>query len=513
MAPPSAIRVRVQKSTDDEFEIELKPNQSIKDLKAAVEDHWNTPPECQKLVSGSTTLEDSTKIADVGSDEPVPIMMELTFDAVRKCLEGSGSQEKIDQLENLRQMGPGAGEEVVAMVFARLDDARADVRLAALRAIGDVSAQDNKKILQCLTSRVTNTDPKIRCAALESLGKVAAKGDERVIGLAISHSTDNAWDVRRAAMETLGKVAERGVDRAVVAAMPRLQDIDVCVKRAAVESLGKLARKGDKEAIGSTAFLVQDPDEDVRAAAVYCLADLAIADSLCDYEAVNSGLQEMQGWMGIGEGPDPEAGVGMDAPSGNIPIVDVILERCDDHGKDVRVAAVACLGRVAEKGNVRAIWVLSEILEPATLQRRLRNPAMRCAALRSLAMVSFPDGQGASDKNAKESKKKGQKQSLESRSVELITRCMKDLDSAVRRTAVEVIAQVAKRGDQAVVEAAMTCLKDSKKGVRQAAVEALPLLVLKQDNNKDVISEITACLEDTDVNVRRVAKEVLAQMT
>ena len=73
----------------------------------------------------------------------------------------------------------------------------------------------------------------------------------------------------------------------------------------------------------------------------------------------------------------------------------------------------------------------------------------------------------------------------------------------VRVAAVEVLGQIAEKGDQHAITAVSTCLEDQNLGVRQAAVDVLGKIAEKGDQH--TITAVSTRLEDQNSRDRHAA--------
>jgi len=64
------VRVVVQSFAGKELELEVQPAQTVKQMKASVQQHWSMPAVCQQMLVGTTVLADLTAIGEYCADVP-----------------------------------------------------------------------------------------------------------------------------------------------------------------------------------------------------------------------------------------------------------------------------------------------------------------------------------------------------------------------------------------------------------------------------------------------------------
>lgn len=141
-----------------------------------------------------------------------------------------------------------------------LSDADMDVRLAAVRALGD-SAEPDAAL--ALLGHIDDSNARLQVAVIEALAKV---GDPRSVVPLIGKIQDARAAVRRAAANALGVLGGERVAGALVLA---LGDSDARVRLAAVTALGKQRAVESTEALLSIAD--GDSETEVRIAAIEAL--------------------------------------------------------------------------------------------------------------------------------------------------------------------------------------------------------------------------------------------------
>jgi len=158
--------------------------------------------------------------------------------------------------------------------------------------------------------------------------------------------------------------------------------------------------------------------------------------------------------------------------------------------EEVRRAAVEGLAKIAEKGD--------EIWKTAVFRARLSDSSadVKLAALGLLASWVEPG-----DKCT----------------VEAVCTCVGDGDAKVRTSALELLEKLVEAGDEIAVADVSVHLKHARADVRLTALVALAHVVEKVEkekgNGRVVIDTISSCLGDADGRVRRLAVELLGEMS
>jgi len=195
-----------------------------------------------------------------------------------------------------------------------------------------------------------------------------------------------------------------------------------------------------------------------------------------------------------------------------------VLSTCScDHILRVRSAATDALGKIARRGDARAIAALCARLTDS-------HKEVRLAALESLAPlldwqedgaavdvlnVCFAQHHPGSDMRAAaadvigETAPQGHQQAIC-----ILIDCLKDGASRVRRSAVSALAKTTLCGDASAVAAVCECAKDRDWEVRAGAMTTLATLASFRDSNAiEVANEL---LRDPELKVQSAASAALA---
>jgi hypothetical protein len=133
--------------------------------------------------------------------------------------------------EKGRQLSDKQKRGVIYYFLAKhLEDARVEVRVAAVEAVGMLTRQDLTETLAL--KLVSDESTSVRVASAEALAALVESITLRSFEQSLS---DPSWEVRAAAIQTLGKLGERLIIEPLQAA---LDDQDFSVRSAALHALG-----------------------------------------------------------------------------------------------------------------------------------------------------------------------------------------------------------------------------------------------------------------------------------
>jgi HEAT repeat protein len=228
-------------------------------------------------------------------------------EALRRLLDGAGAVELAERGTHRRSpwrralacetLGKIGAADSVPVLLERLDDRRPEVRIAAVRALGELGSPDVARALttaflerRCAPTAVVNDalrkledagavafdrgsrsdDAVVRvssCYGLAATASLDPSGTRRRLVTVLSSDTDPA--VRTAAAAALGIVGGTSAPGELVAAT---QDGDVRVRRAAAKALGSF---DEPAAIESLAVMTDDDDRETALRAAEALLALS----------------------------------------------------------------------------------------------------------------------------------------------------------------------------------------------------------------------------------------------
>lgn len=204
---------------------------------------------------------------------------------------------------------------------------------------------------------------------------------------------------------------------------------------------------------------------------------------------------------------------GVLAPRGCQMVTSFALHRSAEPHKEIRHAAIRCLGNVGA-------WSDKRITEFIVRKSQDWDPGTRCAAVEALgrmvrrgqartlaAVVARLEDSVAVVRKAAVEAHALLAEHGDARSVQAIARKLEDPDEGVRTAAVETLGQIATRGDPEAVSAIGARLEHRFWWVAKAAVKALGQVAEK--GTRTAVDAVVARLSHPDAAVRRVAFEAL----
>lgn len=176
-----------------------------------------------------------------------------------------------------------------------------------------------------------------------------------------------------------------------------------------------------------------------------------------------------------------------------------------------RLAAVAALVEVAERGDSLVVPALAQCLEDDCWKIRL-------AAVGALTELAGPGDASAAARRLRHSSWEVRQSALEAlaqiahrgdaASAAAVLGVLEDeSDARVRRAAVRALASLCEHGDLQVVATVTAMLEDASWEVRWEAADALGRVARRGD--KAAITAVTSRLQDSDADVRRAAVDTL----
>eukprot|EP00929_Paragymnodinium_shiwhaense_P058933 TRINITY_DN29508_c0_g1_i2.p1 TRINITY_DN29508_c0_g1~~TRINITY_DN29508_c0_g1_i2.p1 ORF type:complete len:248 (-),score=57.97 TRINITY_DN29508_c0_g1_i2:21-764(-) len=220
-------------------------------------------------------LGDSTLVADPA-----------TVAALRTSLsEDSHAEVRREAVTAFESLADPADPNTIAVLTACLEDDEGSVRratVAAIRSFTQRTGHDDVVIARVM-ARLEHGNAQVRAAAMEALGIVAPRGHQHSISAAawelVSQRQLDDPGLQEAAEETFAKVAD------LAAVQQRLDHPDSLVRLASLKALPYVVAKGDEAALAAARELLRDPDCEVKAAAERTIA--AIAENVVEAQEVS----------------------------------------------------------------------------------------------------------------------------------------------------------------------------------------------------------------------------------
>ena len=256
----------------------------------------------------------------------------------------------------LKALGQIADERVLKPLVRALKSNDHAVRVAAIAALAHFGGA---KAAEALVPMLRHPDHRVRVTAIDAVADLEGQPAVKALRTLLR---DSIWDVRRAAARALGKCRDtESVDSLVGV----LKDPDNDVRESAITALGEI---GDGRAVGPIVLALVDADSSVRRTAGITIQklDLGWAASQEAQQvfpelraafdssdvAVRYAAMRVLGLMGKLPGQAPGLKVSSAAVTAagqkQRKILALFVELLQDQDRDVRLASVQTLGRLAD---------------------------------------------------------------------------------------------------------------------------------------------------------------------
>ena len=205
-------------------------------------------------------------VEKLGEIAPTPETVQFLSSLLSTARNEDVQRQALETLADMGQTG------LTAIIDVARTHARADIRRAAIEAIGDKATPAQAvDVLGQITRRDQDSD--VQGAAVETIGNLHSDGAVNLLAdLARTHPSS---DVRRKAIEALGESGHRDSAIAVLSDLSGSSNADAA--NAAIEALGDM--KGAR-ALAIVARVARKPgNEDVRSKAIETYVDAASSDS------------------------------------------------------------------------------------------------------------------------------------------------------------------------------------------------------------------------------------------
>lgn len=164
---------------------------------------------------------------------------------------------------------------VINSIIFLLRDEDADVRAAAVCALGGKASKGDRSVMQAISACLNDGCSHVRASAVHALGRLAKRGDTARVNTIFTCLYDEDAEVRVAGLQALGDVAVKGDQRLVDLILEQLKDLDLEVREAAMRTLNKVATLDDARVQQAIQEHLDDAAPHVRFSAKYltlCLA-------------------------------------------------------------------------------------------------------------------------------------------------------------------------------------------------------------------------------------------------
>lgn len=364
---------------------------------------------------------------------------------------------------------------------------------------------------------LNDSDADVRKAAVQALGKGAVRGDAAAVSLLAKRTKDSDEDVREAAVEAIAAVAHCSDADAVVVVLACIDDEDAYVRRAAAKAAGTLCQPGDREAVGALVSRLVDEDREVRDAVLGALDQLA--DGAMAPFAVELVLPLVEDGSNTAARTAGVRALRRVAARGNVVALTAAARCLQDGDAVVRCAAARTVCELVIESNHDIAGQLRRVIETDADEdvREEALNALAAAAQRadrcSLAAAAACLVDAAEDVRQAASRAVGaiaaRRADAAGQLYALAGPLLDHTEEGVRLAIVCALASAAVVGDEEVLAALTAKLHDGDVQVRVAALNAV--CSVAQPGNSSAVSHILATLEvDDDDDVREAAAKAVA---
>eukprot|EP00933_Yihiella_yeosuensis_P039974 TRINITY_DN3417_c4_g1_i1.p1 TRINITY_DN3417_c4_g1~~TRINITY_DN3417_c4_g1_i1.p1 ORF type:complete len:656 (+),score=144.94 TRINITY_DN3417_c4_g1_i1:252-1970(+) len=194
-------------------------------------------------------------------------------------------------------------EDVLHQVNKRIHDRSLIVRIAALKAYGEIAPADVVKPTMSIKAMTAvcevllqEKDSTAKEVALRTLAKVTQHGNHFALNCISSHAEEcreNTKDVRAAALQALATLAEKNDEKAVGIIISAMKDTDPEVKEVAEQALKHLVDRGNDFAVSALLKNLSDGarNYEIQVAALAGLAQVANPGDPLVLKTVHSSLK------------------------------------------------------------------------------------------------------------------------------------------------------------------------------------------------------------------------------
>jgi HEAT repeat protein len=347
-----------------------------------------------------------------------------------------------------------------------------------------VDAAARGRALDALSGALKDASADVRMSAVRALGQL--EDPRSVAALTAALRGDQDATVRKTAAWALGQIEDRAATPALVAAMQG--DRDVEVRRTATWALGQLE---DPAAVDALVRALRDGDAEVRQTAVWALGQIEDHRAVPGLSAVlregDAGARRQAAWA-LGQIEAKEA-----APA--------LAAALRDGDAEVRATAVWALGQVQSPEAVPGLAAALRDGDPAT-RRQAAWALGQVEAEAGVAPLSAAV-QNDADAEVRQNAAWALGQIEKESALPALSAALRDRTAGVRAQAAWAIGQI--EPDRAP-EALIAAVRDADRSVRGNAVWALG-----QMEDPAAVPALRGALRDADADVKRMALRALAR--
>ena len=434
---------------------------------------WSRLPDCARLQAFGyvSDLQHVVVLSCVAQE-----FRSLAYNSILEHLDNPNSTNRRAALKAVVNVAEKSDPRAITAVIACLQDTDLVIRLFAVKAIVLVLSGGHRAASLALVDRLGDDSTDVRKAALDALVKITPKGDATVVAMLVqslqrkppgSFHEGRICELRRlylfgvakvVSVKALGSISHKGDQYSITALLQLLGSVGLDMIASVMKALENVTEHNDRRVIsyfltaithGSERLYDDLFDETVRRAMVKTFTSIVPLGDLDSIRVLVEVLEnDRQGQWG--------------------------KERC-------QLVAMLMLEHVGRPGDDGLITVLIKHLD---------NELLPCWVLEKVFRTLAPN-----------------------HNHQAITATVQGLKHAaprVRRRALEVLRNIARKGDPIVVDAVVQCLEDGNVFVRRTAMRTLGEIT--QASDEHAVSAVLVCLvEEDDPEVLRVGLMVFAR--
>lgn len=432
----------------------------------------------------NSLLRASPELADrLAEDLSAAVKLDLDSPVVAVVLAGSMSAENRGLPEHLavflKGLGRGAVDDIVDQLVELARDEDDDVRLSAVRALGNASEKTAERVLGMLLGLLRDQDSDVRLSAMEAILTLNVVPEPRVIVALIGQlEVEDGAEARATAIDVLGKFGSLAVDEIAGRLVKLLSDEDADVRSSAEEALMQASPKVVRGFLDDLVELMGSEVADVRSSVIRVLQK---SGTTLVNEAIGPLVMLLR---------DVEPSVRADAVEalsevssrGIYEIVESLVTVLTDEDIAVRLAAADSLKAMGDDAVAHAVDILAKGVADGDVEVRARS---------ALALGQLEPGPIGS-------------QALG------LTTALIDRDDNVRVNAAWALGRVGAGLGDPVVEPLARLLRDDDEEVRWAASDAL--VELRKETNASVINSVVDLLYHQEPYARALAARTIGEI-
>jgi len=252
----------------DLHKLRRKGGRHVSALKAVIAQAWSVPKVCQILIHGTDVLKDTDRIVQ-GS-------YQMVVSADSLCSElGQNSRRDMEILRDLSLLGHRGGDTVITAVSSCLAHEYGMVRHSAWDAFKKVAERGSPHALAIVIAYLRHESDDVRLSALQALPGLLDRGDEYVVNAVLANLQHDNARIRYNAIKAVAVAAEKKDEHVIAMVSSCLEDSDKYVRCVSAETLASLSERGDQHVMAKLISCFRDEASCVIEAALAALVSVA----------------------------------------------------------------------------------------------------------------------------------------------------------------------------------------------------------------------------------------------